>query len=95
MLVENFTTSNGIFTHQAIFSTPYIGKSFGKQDHYNLGGYCTACDVQNFWNLKKCNMNIPWKSPGNWLGWTCRHPVSVLVSAAENQQICVQLMASL
>jgi len=65
MLVENFTISNGIFTRQAIFSTPYIGKSFGKQDHYNLGGYCTACDVQNFWNLKKMYheylLEISWK----------------------------------
>ena len=30
--------SNVIFTRQAIFSTMYIGKSSGKQDHYDLSG---------------------------------------------------------
>ena len=35
MLVENFITSNVIFMCQAIFSTLYIGKSSGKQDHYD------------------------------------------------------------
>jgi len=36
MLLENFITNNVIFTCQAIFSTLYIGKSSGKQDHYDL-----------------------------------------------------------
>ena len=36
MVLENFIISNVIFAHQAIFSTLYIGKSSGKQDHYDL-----------------------------------------------------------
>ena len=35
------------------FSTLYIGKSSGKQDHYDLRGYCMACHVKIFWNLKE------------------------------------------
>ena len=38
MLLENFIISSAIFARQAIFSTLYIGKSSGKQDHYNLSG---------------------------------------------------------
>jgi len=34
MLLENFIISNVIFARQAIFNTPYIWKSSGKQDHY-------------------------------------------------------------
>ena len=36
MLLENFVISNAIFARQAIFSTLYIGKSLGKQDHSDL-----------------------------------------------------------
>ena len=36
MLLENLPVSNVIFARQAIFSTLYIGKSPGKQDHYDL-----------------------------------------------------------
>jgi len=35
MLLENFTISNVIFARRAIFSTLYMGKSSGKQDHYH------------------------------------------------------------
>jgi len=38
MFLENFVISNVIFALQAIFSTLYIGKSSGKQDHYDLTG---------------------------------------------------------
>ena len=38
MLLENFIVSNVFFARQAIFSTLYIGKSSGKQDHYDLRG---------------------------------------------------------
>jgi len=37
MLLKNFIICNVIFAHQAIFNTLYIGKSSGKQDHYDLG----------------------------------------------------------
>ena len=33
----NVIISNEIFAHRAIFSTLYIGKSSGKQDHYDFG----------------------------------------------------------
>jgi len=36
MLLEN--SISVIFACQVIFSTLYIGKSLGKQDHYDLGG---------------------------------------------------------
>ena len=36
MLLENFLISNVIFTRRAIFSTLYVGKSSGKQDHYDV-----------------------------------------------------------
>ena len=36
MLLENFIFGDVIFTCKAIFSTLYIGKSSGKQDHYDL-----------------------------------------------------------
>ena len=40
MLLENFIISkNVIFARLAIFSTLYVGKSSGKQDHYDLRGY--------------------------------------------------------
>jgi len=39
MLLENFIISNVVFARQAIFSTLYIGKSLGNQDHYDLRGY--------------------------------------------------------
>ena len=38
MLLENFIISNLVFAHEAIFSALYIGKSSGKQDHYDLTG---------------------------------------------------------
>jgi len=38
MLLENFIISNAIVTCHAIFSTLYIGKSWGKEDHYDLRG---------------------------------------------------------
>jgi len=39
MLLENFIISkNVIFARLAIFSTLYVGKSSGKQDHYDLRG---------------------------------------------------------
>ena len=47
MLLENFIISNVTFARRAIFSTLYIGKSWGKQDHYDLRGYCMACHVKN------------------------------------------------
>ena len=36
MLLENFIFGDVIFTCKAIFSTLYIGKSSGKQDHCDL-----------------------------------------------------------
>ena len=38
MLLGNFTIRNVIFARQAIFSTLCMGKSSGKQDHYDLRG---------------------------------------------------------
>ena len=29
---------------------------------------------ENLLELKKCVLDISWKSSGNWLGWICRHP---------------------
>jgi len=31
----------------------YIRKSLGKQDHYDLGGYCMACHIRNLLEFKK------------------------------------------
>jgi len=73
MPLENFIVGIVIFARQAIFSALYIGKSLGKQDLYDLWGYCMARHVEIFWNLK----NVSWISPGNRLGWICRHPVPV------------------
>jgi len=28
-----------------------------------------------YWKFVKCVLEISWKSPGNLLGWICRHPV--------------------
>ena len=39
MLLENFIICNVVFARQAIFSSLYIGKSLGNQDHYDLWGY--------------------------------------------------------
>jgi len=36
-LLEHSIISSAVFTRQAIFSTLYMGKSSGKQDHYDLG----------------------------------------------------------
>jgi len=52
MPLENFIVGIVIFARQAIFSALYIGKSLGKQDLYDLRGYCMACHVEIFWNLK-------------------------------------------
>jgi len=56
---------NVIFARQAIFSTLYAGKSLGKQDHYDLRGYCMACHVKIFWNFFKMYpeylLEISWK----------------------------------
>ena len=30
-----------------------------------------------YWKFVKCVLEISWKSPGNLLGWICRHPVIV------------------
>jgi len=35
MVLENFIISSLVFARQAIFSTMYIGKSSGRQDHYD------------------------------------------------------------
>ena len=35
MLLKNHIINNIIITHRAIFSALYIGKSLGKQDHYD------------------------------------------------------------
>ena len=43
--------SDVTFARQMIFSTLYIGKSSGKQDYYDPGGYCMACQVKIFWNF--------------------------------------------
>ena len=58
MLHENLVISNVIFARQAIFSTLYIGKSSGKQDHYHhrhsderwseLIITCSFIDITNF-----------------------------------------------
>ena len=53
MLLENFLISNVIFTRRAIFSTLYVGKSSGKQDHYDVRGYCMACHIKNLLEFKK------------------------------------------
>jgi len=56
---------NVIFARQAIFSTLYAGKSLGKQDHYDLRGYCMACHVKIFRNFLKMYpeylLEISWK----------------------------------
>ena len=46
----NFKISNVIFACQAIFSTLYVGKSLGKQDHYDLGGFASL--------LGKCQLKL-------------------------------------
>ena len=55
MLLKNFVISNVIFACQAIFSALYTGKSSGKQDYYNLRGYCMACQLsrKNLLEFKK------------------------------------------
>ena len=78
MLVENFITSNVIFTCQAIFSTLYIGKSSGKLDHSDLRRNdehslelvitCSFIDITNFTCvLILCGLsrkNVSWKLVG-------------------------------
>jgi len=76
MLLENFLISNVIFTRRAIFSTLYVGKSSGKQDHYDVRGYCMACHIKNLLEFKKkCILDISWI----WFGWICRHPATVSI----------------
>jgi len=58
MLVESFIISNVIFSLHAIFTTLYIVKSSGKQDHCDLGHSdehwsqliitCSFIDITNF-----------------------------------------------
>ena len=60
MLLKNFLISNVIFTRRAIFSTLYVGKSSGKQDHYDVRGYCMACHIKNLLEFKKCILDISW-----------------------------------
>ena len=67
MLLENFIISSLIFARWAIFSTLYIGKSPGKQDLCDLGGYCMARHVIIFWNLKKCILEHTHTQPFNGL----------------------------
>jgi len=57
MLLENFVIRNVIFARQAIFSTLYTEKSSDKLDHFDLGGYCTACHVKNLLEFIK---NVSW-----------------------------------
>jgi len=62
MLLENVIISNVISARRAIFSTLYIGKSSGKQDHFTrvlilYGLSCKNC--LDF--LKICILDISWK----------------------------------
>ena len=34
-----------------------------------------------YWKFVKCVLEISWKSPGNLLGWICRHPVNALAKS--------------
>jgi len=75
MLLENFIISNVIFARRAFFSTLYIGRSSGKQDHYDLRELIITClivDITNFtcilmlYGLSCKNVkNGSWISRGN------------------------------
>jgi len=66
MLVESFIISNVIFSLRAIFTTLYIVKSSGKQDHCDLRHNdehwseliitCSFIDITNF----TCVFDIAW-----------------------------------
>ena len=46
----------------------YTGKSLGKQDVYDLWGYCVACHLKKSSGIFKLRiLDICWKSRGNWL----------------------------
>jgi len=65
MLLENFLISNVIFARQPIFSTLYVVKSSGKQDHFTCVFILYGLSCKNIWIffLK----NVPRIARGNLL----------------------------
>ena len=64
MLLENFLISNVIFARQPIFSTLYVVKSSGKQDHFTCVFVLYGLSCKNIWIFFK---NVPWIACGNLL----------------------------
>ena len=98
LLLENFIISSVILACRVIFSTLCIGKSSGKQCHYDLREFiipCSFVDITIFTcililyglshkNLLEFKKNVSRISHGNGLGWICRHPVQDLSYNARN-----------
>jgi len=102
LLLENFIISSVILACRVIFSTLCIGTSSGKQYHYDLREFIiprSFVDITIFTcililyglshkNLLEFFKNVSRISPGNGLGWICRHPVQDLSYNARMSHMC-------
>ena len=91
-----------ILACRVIFSTLCIGKSSGKQYHYDLREFIiprSFVDITIFTcililydlshkNLLEFFKNVSRISPGNGFGWICRHPVQDLSYNARMSHMC-------
>ena len=71
MLLEYFIISKVFFPRRAIFSTLYIGKSSGKQDHRDLGSRQNFTRISILYGMSRKNLlefckNVSWIYPEIW-----------------------------